>query len=104
MSATKSETVKVTGATAGAILVGSEAVNQGLCIRIHNDQPPDHGGRIGGPFDLLDAGTGPYAHYLADVVGHTFQTTNELIDLVAHHPGAEQCKHILNANLLTIGA
>jgi hypothetical protein len=104
MSATKSETVKGTGAAAGSILTGSEAVNQGLRLRIYDEQPPGHGGRIQGQFDLLDAGSGPYAHYLTDVVGQTFEAASDLIELVARHAGAEQCRHILNANLLVVEA
>jgi hypothetical protein len=92
--------VKATGAPAGAVLQGSFQFNEGLRVRVHEQQQPGYGGRIVGAFELLDAGTGKYASYLKGLVGQTFSTAKELIDRVSVQPGAEKCTHILNCNTL----
>jgi hypothetical protein len=92
--------VKSTGAPARTILQGAFNFNEGLRVRVHEQQPPGWGGRIVGEFELLDAGTGKYAPYLKGFVGHTFASAKELIDRVSLQPGAEKCTHILNCNTL----
>lgn len=104
MSTTSSQTVKETGAAPGQYLVGVEEqpLNRGLRIKVHKAQSKD-GGRIEGSFDLMAAGTGTYARFLAPHVGDSFIDAAELLDAIRQDGGdALACTHLLNRNNLRV--
>jgi hypothetical protein len=59
-------TVKDTGAHEGDILVGIGIHNQGLLVKVYQDQPAGSGGRVEGQVLLLHQGTGEYAEGVPD--------------------------------------
>jgi hypothetical protein len=102
MAQTPSGTIADTGCEHGEILVGIEEhpLNQGMRIKVHRRQTAK-GARIEGSFDLLEAGRGTYAKYLAKHVGEPFLKASDLIDEIrASGADGEDCSHILNRNNL----
>ena len=74
----KKNTVQVTGAQAGSILIGiNPKSNKGLVVKIVEDQEEGRskGGSINGKFKLLDAGEGDYHQALETLVGKVFDAT-----------------------------
>jgi hypothetical protein len=105
MGKTPTGTVRDTGAKPGQILIGiaEQPLNRGLRIKVHRSQAKGSGGRITGSFEVLDAGTGKYAHYLNEYVGEPFMEADHLIDSIQKQGGgAVDCTHILNRNKLRV--
>jgi hypothetical protein len=73
----------------------------GLVVRIYNDQAPNEGGRIVGPFELVHWGTGTYAAEI-QVVWHRQQTIFPsvvvFIDRLTSVSPESEFTHGLNAN------
>jgi hypothetical protein len=91
--------VTVTGADSGSTLVGLGDVNAGLKIKINDNQPVGHGGRVLRPFLLVDAGHGKYSHALKEYENAVIQNVKTFIDNL-DEKGCSTCKHIFNMNIM----
>lgn len=91
--------VSVTGAVAGAVLVGVGPNNNGLRLRIEMAQSRGHHGPIAGVFRILDAGGDKHSSALEALVGTTTDATEVLRLIRAVSP---QCINVVNAGLLAI--
>jgi hypothetical protein len=102
MSETVRDSVAITGADAGDVLMGSpnRFMNQGLLIKIFERQTHD-GGRVTGPIELISAG-GTYAEVLSKFVQkERYDSVKALLDQVRFSGGeAAKCSHVFNKNSL----
>lgn len=92
--------VKETGAAPGDLLRGLDEQNQGLVIQITTYQQPGDGGRVVGPFAVVEAGSGYYASKLKAFEGQSFGNAAELIDELIENEDVSTV-HIFNCNSLT---
>jgi hypothetical protein len=90
--------VSVTGARAGAILVGVAPHNEGIRLRILQDQPRSGGGPIQGSFQILDVGDNKHSDSLRELLGVTTDATAVVSIIRRTH---RSCVNIVNANILT---
>ena len=90
--------VSDTGARGGAILVGVVPQNDGLRLRVLQDQPKGGGGPIKGRFQILDAGDNKHSDSLRELLGATTDAEEVVTIIRRTHPS---CVNILNANILT---
>lgn len=98
MSKTPANTVVVTGAVSGDVLVGITPRNLGLIIRVDEKQSAGLGGRIIGSFSVIAVGSGEYADALRQVfVKQASFTSIELVEAV-RASGAVDFTHVVNAN------
>ena len=95
----KPRTVHATGASAGSILIGAVMWNQGLRIRILQDQPRSVGGPIEAPFQILDAGDSKHANSLRALFGKVTDAAEVLRAIRRDYP---QCVNVVNANILVV--
>ena len=85
------------GAKAGGILRGSGMNNQGLRLRISQDQPRGHDGAIMGAFQLLGVGDNKHSPALHELLGK-LTSSEEILGIIRReHPG---CVHVANTNIL----
>jgi hypothetical protein len=91
-------TVAQTGAKAGSVLRGAVGRNEGLRVRISQDQPRGHSGPLRGPFEILDAGDNPHAAALEGLLGKATGAGEVLRVIRQGHPA---CVSVVNANSLT---
>ncbi|MGH9883704.1 MAG: hypothetical protein ACRD6N_19950 [Pyrinomonadaceae bacterium] len=100
MRSAETITVKKAGARAGDVLVGVKPRNARLVVKVKANQDRGHGGRIEGPFELLDSGTGPYARGIESLrqSQQAFQSVEDFIRKLKRFPGCEAAEHILLAN------
>jgi len=103
MSSTPEGTVKETGASKGDVLIGVESdANIGLVVEVSASQSRGEGGRIQGPFKVLDPGTGRYADGIKTLLQEqtAFKKVADFLLRLQRIPGCETATHILNANAL----
>jgi hypothetical protein len=93
-------TVKDTGAHEGEILVGIGIHNQGLLVKVYQDQPAGSGGRVEGQVLLLHQGTGEYAEGIKMIARKTFDSADACIQRLQQEPDGTGCSDILNADSL----
>ena|SRR5438270_105507 len=92
-------TVEKLGANAGSILCGSGRNNQGLRLRISQDQSRGNDGAITGTFQLLGVGENKHAQSLERLLGKT-TTSEEILGIIRRdYPG---CVHVANTNILVV--
>jgi hypothetical protein len=96
----KVPTVSVCGAPAGAVLRGCGASNQGLLIKVSQEQAKGHDGGIKGPFLILDAGDNKHAAVLCGLLQRTTDAQEVLALIRRKYPG---CVSVVNANILVAG-
>ncbi len=91
-------TVARDGASAGRILCGCGGNNQGLRLRILQDQEKGNGGPIVGDFVILEVGDNRHASVLAELL---LRTTNaeEVLRLIRSQHRA--CVSVVNGNILS---
>lgn len=96
----KSHTVQFTGCPANSLLEGAFDSNQGMLIRVIEEQPPspNYAGKINGRFELLKAGNGKYSGFLTKLEGQEF-SANELVRKVMTL-GGEKCTYIVHCDML----
>jgi hypothetical protein len=92
-------TVARHGASAGCILCGCGGNNQGLRLRILQDQQKGNGGPIVGDFVILDVGDNRHSNVLAELL---LRTTNaqEVLRLIRGQHSA--CVSVVNGNILSL--
>jgi hypothetical protein len=97
----KVPTVHDTGAPAGSVLRGAVPNNQGLRLRVLEDQPPGLEGPVAGRFVLLDAGDNKHADALRPLLHRETDAREVLEALRRRRPG---CVSVANTNILTAAA
>ena len=87
------------GAVAGCILRGSGLNNQGLRLRVSQDQAGGNEGAIKGAFVLLDAGDNIHTQSLGPLLGQLTDaaTVSGIIRRVRRG-----CVNVVNANILVL--
>jgi len=96
----RSRTVEARGAAAGGVLHGIGWHNQGLRLRVLQDQPGGDGGPIKGGFVILDAGDNIHAHRLELLAGRV-TTADEVLCILRRD--SPNCVNVVNANILASG-
>jgi hypothetical protein len=91
-------TVNNCGAAAGSVLRGTVPNNQGLRLRVLEDQPRGREGPLAGRFVLLDAGDNKHADALAHLLHRETDAREVLAALRRLRPG---CVSVANTNILT---
>jgi hypothetical protein len=91
--------VSDTGARNGCILRGFVPHNEGLRLRLLQDQPKGVTGPIQGRFDILDVGNNKHATSLLQLLGATTDAEEVLLLLRRSSPA---CVSVVNANILTV--
>jgi hypothetical protein len=97
--ATRPRTVCDQGAAAGCVLCGTGLHNQGLRLRISQDQAKGHGGPITGSFRILDVGDNKHSPLLATLLHRATDATEVLATIRRQHPA---CVSVVNANILAV--
>jgi hypothetical protein len=99
MHFTERNRVSDTGAAKNSILVGVAPHNEGLRLKILQDQPKGDGGPIKGWLEILDVGDNKHSESLRRLLGRTTDA-GEVITLIrTAHPS---CVNVVNANILTV--
>jgi hypothetical protein len=89
--------VSVCGAPAGAVLRGSSVSNQGLLVKILQEQTKGNDGGIKGSFLILDEGNNKHSPVLRGLL-RRMTNAEEVLGLIRReHPG---CVSVVNANIL----
>jgi hypothetical protein len=63
------------GAKAGDRVVGLHPKNRGLILKLRQDQLRGESGSVKGRFDVIEAGDGDYADYIAGFIGQTLNAS-----------------------------
>jgi hypothetical protein len=90
-------TVKVSGAAAGSVLRGVVPNNQGLRLRLLQDQPRGLDGPLHGRFILLDTGENRHSSTLGPLL-HTETDAAEVLAVLRRQSPA--CVSVVNTNIL----
>jgi hypothetical protein len=85
------------GAAAGCILLGAGNSNQGLRLRVLEEQAAGDGGPIRGGFIILSTGDNMHADALRPLLGRVTDAAEVLRAVRARHPGRVSP---VNANIL----
>jgi hypothetical protein len=91
--------VSDTGARSGCIVRGLVPQNDGLRLRILEDQPKGETGPIKGRFQILEVGHNKHAPALLELLGATTDAEEVIIVLRRSYPA---CVSVVNANILTV--
>jgi hypothetical protein len=95
----RSPSIDKVGAKAGCVLCGSSKNNQGLRLRISQDQPRGHDGAITGTFQILGVGDNKHSQALHGLLGK-MTSSEEIIGIIRReYPG---CVHVANTNILVL--
>jgi hypothetical protein len=94
---TGTPTVNHCGAAAGSVLRGTVPNNQGLRLRVLEDQPRGREGPLAGRFVLLDAGDNKHAEALRPLL-HRETDAQELLAVIRRQHRA--CVSVANTNIL----
>jgi len=99
MHFTERNRVSDTGAARNSVLVGIAPPNDGLRLRVLQDQPKGDGGPIKGELQILDVGNNKHSESLRKLLGRTTDA-EEVVSLIrAAHPS---CVSVVNANILAV--
>lgn len=99
MSHLTSKPVSKHGAPANAVLRGSGISNQGLLVRVLQEQPRGKDGPIAGPFVIVDAGRNRHTQALLPFVNRVSESQEILEVIRKDHPA---CVNVVNANILAL--
>jgi hypothetical protein len=91
--------VSKVGAPANAVLRGSGISNQGLLVRVLQEQPRGKEGPVDGPIVILDAGRNRHSQALTPFVNRSTDSQELLRVIRREHPA---CVNVVNANILTL--
>ena len=95
----ETRTIAGQGANAGSILRGAAPSNQGLRLRIREDQAKGSLGPLKGRFVILDAGDNKHADALGGLVGRDTDAQEVLRIIREMSPS---CVSVVNVTLLTL--
>jgi hypothetical protein len=90
-------TVGACGAAAGAVLRGCGVSNQGLVVKVFQEQAKGNDGGIKGRFLILDAGDNKHSPVLCGLLQRTTDAEEVLGLIRREHP---DCVSVVNANIL----
>src|SRR4051794_5502245 len=94
-----SKPVSKHGAPANALLRGSGISNQGLLVRVLQEQPRGKDGPIEGSLIIVDAGRNRHTQALLSFVNR-ISDSQELLQVIRRdHPA---CVNVVNANILAL--
>jgi hypothetical protein len=93
--------VSDTGARSGRILRGIGQINDGLRLRVFQDQPKGSAGAIQGRFEILDVGNNKHVPSLLQLLGAKTDAEEVLTVLRRNSPMRVS---VVNANILTVEA
>jgi hypothetical protein len=96
---TKVPTVNRGGAAAGSVLCGASPGNQGLRLRVLEEQARGNDGPLQGGFVILDAGDNKHSDALASLL-HRVTDAREVLALIRR--GHAGCVSVANANVLAL--
>jgi hypothetical protein len=91
--------VNKSGAAAGSVLRGASVCNQGLRLRVCQDQPRGHDGAVRGEFVILDVGDNKHADALSELAGRVTDAAEVAAVLRRQFPG---CVNVANADILVV--
>jgi hypothetical protein len=92
-------TVEQSGAGAGSILLGSGLNNQGLRLRVLQEQAKGRGGAVTGGFVILDVGNNTFSQSLKSLLDKETNAEKVMDVLRRRHAG---CGNIANTNVLVL--
>lgn len=95
----RQSTVSSQGALAGSLLRGCGGNNQGLRLRILQDQVKGNSGPITGNFVILDLGDNKHSDTLSELLN---QVTNAQVVLRLLRQQSPGCVSVANANILGV--
>jgi hypothetical protein len=90
-------TVSMRGASAGAVLRGCGVSNQGLVVKVLQEQVKGNDGGLKGRFLILDPGTNKHSPVLRELLQRPTDAAEVLGLIRRQHPG---CVSVVNANSL----
>jgi hypothetical protein len=91
--------VSDTGARCGCILRGFVPHNEGLRLRLLQEQPRGVAGPLQGPFEIIDVGNNKHSNSLLQFLGATTDAEELIIVLRRSYPA---CVNVVNANILAV--
>lgn len=91
--------VRASGASAGSILRGSGLSNQGLRLRVSQEQPRGHDGAIQGTFVILDVGHNMHSPALK-ILLQKVTDAEEVLEIVRQRHAS--CVNIASTNILAL--
>jgi hypothetical protein len=91
--------VSKSGAAAGSVLCGAAANNQGLRLRVLQDQRKGQDGPLTGQFVILDVGQNMHSASLAALLGKVTDAAEVLAAIRRNHRG---CVSVANARVLCL--
>jgi hypothetical protein len=91
--------VNARGAGAGCILRGSGLHNQGLRLRVSQEQPRGHDGAIQGTFVILDVGHNMHSPALKALL-QKVTDADEVLEIIRQRHAS--CVNIANTNILAL--
>ena len=94
---TRPPSVNSHGAVAGCVLRGSGLNNQGLRVKVLQEQARGQDGPIRGGFVILDVGDNMHSESLAALVGRVTDA-QEVLGIIRRLHG--ECVNVVNANIL----
>jgi hypothetical protein len=92
-------TVNKQGAAAGRVLRGSSPINEGLRLRVLQEQPRGNDGPIRGRFLILDVGNNKHSDALTALLGRATDALEVLALIRREHEG---CVSVVNTNILAM--
>jgi hypothetical protein len=95
----RSLSVNRSGAAVGSVLLGSCTNNQGLRLRVLQEQPRGHDGPLRGQFVILDVGDNKHSQALAALAGRVTDAGEVLRAIRQLHPG---CVSVANVGVLAL--
>lgn len=106
MSEADPKSILFTGADVGDVVEGLKTANRGLILRLKQEQPKGHSGRLIGRFEILSSGGGDYGEHLREFVGQSF-SCRDLIDQLLEKINLNRKKplktlQIFNCNILGV--
>ena len=96
---TRLPTIASQGASAGRILCGCGGNNQGLRLRVLQEQKKGNGGPIAGDFVILDVGDNKHSAALEELLD---QVTNAQEVLRLIRTQSSSCVSVANGNILAL--
>jgi hypothetical protein len=92
-------TVNKQGAAAGSVLRGSSPINEGLRLRVLQEQARGTDGPIRGRFLILDVGDNKHSDSLAALLDRATDALEVLALIRREHAG---CVSVVNTNILAV--
>jgi len=99
MALHKRNVVSLRGAAAGSVLCGVGMNNQGVRVRVFQEQKRGNDGPVQGRVVILDVGDNRHSDSLRPLLNRTTDAVEVVRLIREHHPG---CVSVANANILAV--